>query len=103
MILTAAPTSVARVGQDAYPFLPALWLMRDRFDNAAKIAAIDCPLLMLHGEADRIIAPRHAHKLFERAVEPKQLLTFPGRGHNDIWFAEGDAYWRAIAAFLADR
>lgn len=103
LILTAAPTSMPRVARDAYPFLPAAWLMRDRFDNAAKIGRIACPLLMLHGDADRIIAVRHGRALFERAAEPKRMVILPGRGHNDIWFAEGDAYWAAIAAFLDAR
>lgn len=101
LLLTAAPTSMPQVGQDAYPFLPVKLLMRDRFDNAAKIADVTCPVLMLHGEDDKIIAIDHGRALFAKANEPKTFVALPDVGHNDVWGASGDAYWKAVKAFLA--
>ncbi len=100
LLLSSAPTSVARVGQDAYPFLPVMLLMRDRFDNIGKVARVGCPLLLLHGEDDEIVSFDHAQKLLAAAAEPKSLVPFADRGHNDLWYAEGDGYWAAIEAFL---
>lgn len=100
VILTAAPTSMAQVGQDAYPFLPAKLLLRDRYDNLSKIRAIDAPLLMLHGEQDEIIAIRRGRELYAHAQEPKRFVALPAVGHNDVWDAADDAYWKAIEAFL---
>ena len=40
-------------------------------------------------------------RLFAAAPEPKQFFPIPGAGHNDAYFVGGDAYWKAIADFLA--
>jgi len=40
------------------------------------------PLLLLHGDQDDLVPIEHAHRLLERAREPKQLLVLPGAGHR---------------------
>jgi len=40
------------------------------------------PLLLLHGDKDDIVPLEHAHKLYERAGEPKELVILPGAGHR---------------------
>lgn len=40
------------------------------------------PLLLLHGDADELIPPEEAWRLFEKAGEPKQLVYIPGAGHR---------------------
>jgi dipeptidyl aminopeptidase/acylaminoacyl peptidase len=40
------------------------------------------PLLLLHGDQDDIVPLEHAHRLLERAGEPKQLLVLQGAGHR---------------------
>jgi dipeptidyl aminopeptidase/acylaminoacyl peptidase len=40
------------------------------------------PLLLLHGDQDDIVPLEHAHRLLERAGEPKQLLVLHGAGHR---------------------
>ena len=84
LILQAPFTSVwARAGE-LYPFVPARWLVLDRFDNLARIDAIAAPLLIIHGEADTIVPAAHGRKLLEAAKEPKRGVFIPGAGHNDL-------------------
>ena len=40
------------------------------------------PLLMIHGEKDDLVPVEHAHRLYERAGEPKELVILPGAGHR---------------------
>jgi len=42
-VLEAPYTSVADRAQEVYWFLPARWLVRDRFDNLSRIDRIDAP------------------------------------------------------------
>lgn len=45
------------------------------------------PLLLLHGEADTIVRPRHSLMLAERARAagvPVRLVTYPGMGHIGV-------------------
>ena len=39
------------------------------------------PLLIVHGEADRVVPPDHALALYEAARPPKTLWLVPGAGH----------------------
>jgi hypothetical protein len=39
------------------------------------------PLLIVHGEADRVVPPAHALALYEAAHPPKTLWLVPGAGH----------------------
>ena len=55
---------------------------------------------MLHGERDEIVPLAQGRRVFEAAGGPKRFFAIPGAGHNDTYVAGGEAYWRALAAFL---
>jgi pimeloyl-ACP methyl ester carboxylesterase len=40
------------------------------------------PLLLIHGEDDTRLAPHCSQQIFEAALEPKELVLYPGTGHN---------------------
>jgi uncharacterized protein len=73
------------------------WLMRTRFDSAAKIGDYHGPLLQSHGDPDTIIPMRYGQRLFERANQPKQFIKLPGCNHNDL---RPLAYYDALRDFL---
>jgi hypothetical protein len=100
MVLRSGFGSMADVGQEAYPFFPVRWFLRERYESAKKMAGVRCPCLVVHGDADRIIPLRHGRVLFDAAPEPKQWLVIPDAGHNDLELVGGAAYWDAVAAFL---
>ena len=77
-------TSVADAAQLAFPWLPARWLTRDRFDNAAKAPGIDVPVLVVHGDRDEVIP--YALGARPAPLFPKaELFTVPGGTHNGLW------------------
>ncbi len=86
LILEAPFTSAVDVGQAAYRWLPVRLLMWDRFDNLSKMGNVTVPLLLIHGEADRVISARYGRRLFEAANEPKTDLFIPGGGHSNLDF-----------------
>ena len=59
--------------------------MRDRFDSVAKIKDIGAPLLVVHGERDRVVPTRFGRELFDAAVEPKESLFPAQAGHNNLY------------------
>jgi hypothetical protein len=75
--------------------LPAL-LVRDPFDNLAALAAFPGPVLLVHGERDRMIPVAHAHELAAAARRPR-LVVHPGCGHNDC-----PRPWSELRAFLLE-
>ncbi len=84
LILEAPFTSVAEVAQYHYSFIPASALLRDRFNSLARIADVKAPILVLHGEQDRIVPLRFGRALFDAAPEPKELWLSREAGHEDL-------------------
>lgn len=84
LVLEAPYTSIAAVAQEHYFYLPARWLVRDRYDSLDSIDSIDSPLLVVHGERDRVVPFALGRKLFAAAPEPKQALWVPDGHHNDL-------------------
>lgn len=84
VVLEAPFTSMPAVAQHHYPFVPALWLVKDRYDSLDKIAAIKAPLLVVHGERDDVIPVTFGRTLFAAAREPKESQWIARGGHNDL-------------------
>jgi fermentation-respiration switch protein FrsA (DUF1100 family) len=100
LVVEAPFTSMGDVAFDHYPFVPAHWLVKDRYENAAKIAGVKAPLLVVHGEADEVVAIRHGRRIFDAAMEPKDFKGFPRARHNDLYdFGAASA----VLDFLARR
>jgi uncharacterized protein len=98
LILDAPFTSAAAVGAAAYPFAPVRWVMKDKFRSDERIGRVSAPLLVLHGDTDRIVPIRFGEALFALAREPKRFVHFPQGGHVNL-----DDYGAAkiIKEFLA--
>jgi hypothetical protein len=89
LILEAPYTSTVDVAAHRFPVVPVRWLMEDRFDSLARIAAIEEPLLVMHGDADFVIPQSQARRLYAAANEPKQAFWPSGVGHNDLFDSGG--------------
>ncbi len=76
----ASFTALARYHYWGLP-IPVL----DKYDSLSKIAKIHSPLLILHGKLDIIVPYPQGEILFNFANEPKKLIKFPNKGHNDLW------------------
>jgi fermentation-respiration switch protein FrsA (DUF1100 family) len=98
VILDAPFTSAAEVGAAAYPFAPVGWLMKDKFRSDERIASVAAPLLVMHGEQDRIVPIHFGEKLFALAREPKRFVRFPQGGHVDL---DDHGAAKVVQAFLA--
>ena len=85
VVLESPFTGIGDVAASHYPFVPARWLVKDRFDSAEKIAGIRAPVLIIHGEMDRIVPVRFGRRLFEAAAEPKESRWIRDAGHNDLY------------------
>lgn len=84
LILEAPFTSITDVAARAYPVLPVRLLLLDRFDSLSRIADIQAPLLVIHGEKDRVVPVDLGRRLFAAAPAPKTPVWLPRAGHNDL-------------------
>lgn len=84
VILQSPFTSLQAIAEKRYPWLPVAFLLKDRFDSLGKVTAINAPLLLIHGAQDRIVPIGEGQALFARALEPKEAVYYPDKGHNDL-------------------
>jgi uncharacterized protein len=84
LILEAPFTSVAEVAQHHFPYVPASRMVIDRFDSLSRIGKVKAPILVLHGERDRVVPVRYGRALFDAAPEPKEGWFAPEAGHEDL-------------------
>ncbi len=85
VILEAPFTSVADVSQHHYFYVPARYLVKDRFDTSKRIKNLQAPLLIIHGERDGVIPWKLGRALFDLAPEPKFFLSIPKATHNNLY------------------
>lgn len=96
LILEAPFTSMADAAQYHYFYLPARWLIRDRYASIDKIAGVKTPVLFLHGTADGVVPWAMGRRLFVAARDPKAFVTLEGVGHD----AFNEVSWKSIEKFL---
>jgi uncharacterized protein len=84
LILDAPFTSAADVGAAAYRFVPVRRLIKDTFRSDLRIGRVRAPVLVLHGERDRVVPLRFGEALFALANEPKRIVRFPDGGHVNL-------------------
>ncbi|HTB95795.1 MAG TPA: alpha/beta hydrolase [Terracidiphilus sp.] len=97
LMLLAPYLSIPKVAQVHYPFLPAQWMAKDRFDNQRKIRSVHAPLLIARGTDDEVVPPSHGDQLFALANQPKEFHSLQGKGHNDAFdaFSSVSLHWLA--------
>jgi fermentation-respiration switch protein FrsA (DUF1100 family) len=64
------------------------------------IANVDCPILVVGGDLDEHTPLIETRRMFETAVEPKQLLIVPGAHHTDLHDYDPVLYREKILSFL---
>jgi fermentation-respiration switch protein FrsA (DUF1100 family) len=101
LIMESAFSSAVEVARELFPFLPASLLVRNRYDNVAKIGAVRAPVLLLHSRDDEFFGWHHPQRLYEAAHDPKRLIELRG-GHNDAFVVSAAAFEEALKSFLAE-
>src|SRR5436305_570383 len=84
LILDAPFTSAVDIAAALYRFLPVRLLMRDTFRSDQRIARVKAPVLILHGEADRVVPIAYGERLYAMIPGEKRMVRFPGGQHVDL-------------------
>tara|TARA_A100001011_G_scaffold109724_1_gene116293 strand:- start:7357 stop:8178 length:822 start_codon:yes stop_codon:yes gene_type:complete len=71
IILESPFTSMVDAGKHYYFYLPVSLLLKDRYETIKKLKNIKIPILVMHGENDKIVPFHMGKKVFLEANEPK--------------------------------
>ncbi len=95
LVVISAYTSIADMAQYNYPYVPARWLVLDRFDSLARAASVRVPTLVLHGRDDTQIPPAMGRSIAD-AIDGARFELLDA-AHNDIVTPE---LWAIVAKFV---
>ena len=98
LVLASTFTSLPDVGAEHVPWMSPRLVMRNRFNSLDALPRYQGPVLISHGDADKLIPFEHGQRLFAACSGPKQFVTIQGGGHND---PQSDEYRDVLDAFVA--
>lgn len=101
MVLLTPWNTLPSTAQSHYWFLPARWLVRDRFDNIRNLQKYSGPVAVLMAGKDEIIPNRLTQSLYQKIQPPKRLWTFKEAGHNSWPVAPDQTWWTEVMDFVS--
>ncbi len=84
LLLVTPFTNFADIAKKTYGFVPIEYLLKDRFDNLAKIAGVKVPAYFFIAGRDEIIDASWGDALYDAAGTRKSRVDYPQAGHNTI-------------------
>ena len=100
LILESAFTSFSDVAREAGGLATVLaWFGNERFASINKIASVQVPLLMIHGNQDTTVPARLGQRLFAAANAPKQWLGIEGGEHSNLNQVASAPYQQTLQGF----
>lgn len=100
IILEAGFPSAKRAAQQAMGLPGLAWIIRSRFDSAAKLKGIHAPVLVAHCRRDSVMPYVLGEELHAAANAPKQFVSYPGDCHEPLYAADPDGYAARLREFL---
>jgi len=89
---------LASVAENHVPFIPAYFLLWDRFNPAAWLKDYHGPIKVIIAGADEVIPPKLGERLYGSYRGPKLLEVIPSARHSGTTTETPD-WWRQVLAF----
>jgi pimeloyl-ACP methyl ester carboxylesterase len=93
--------SLPDLAQAHYWFLPARWLVLDKFNNVENLEKYEGKIAVILAENDEVIPVRHGQRLFESILTGKKLWLFEGASHNEMPIAADQPWWGEVTGFVS--
>jgi len=84
-------------------WLPIGPLITQRFEAVKKVPKVGSPLLVVHGDSDRLIKSDLGRKLYEAATGKKRFVLVEGGSHHSTMSVGFDDYRKALAELFSLR
>lgn len=96
----SAFTTMTEMARKVVPILPTRLMLRHFFDNEQKIAAVTCPILLVHGTEDGLVPFSMMARLAAKARGPVTIQEIAGANHNDLFLVGGAELLLAFSRFV---
>ena len=92
--------SLSSVAQYHYWYLPAKWLVKDKFDSVQNLQAYKGNVAIILAELDEVIPAHHGKKLYAEISSRKKLWMMENAGHNSVPLEPNLEWWGEVVEFL---
>jgi hypothetical protein len=98
LVLLTPYLSISNTAALAFPFLPARYLVLDRFDSERDLRRYAGPVAVGIAADDEVVGAAQGHALAQvaRARGPTSVVTFENAIHNDWSMRATDAQWAEL-------
>jgi uncharacterized protein len=103
LVLITPWRNLPDLAQSIYWFLPARWLVKDRYDNVANLKHFHNPVAVLMADRDEIIPNPQTLAFFEAIQSRKRLWIFKNADHNSWPVSPREPWWLEVTAFTEGR
>lgn len=101
LVLLTPYDSIVKVAQVHYPFIPAHYVTRDRFEAFRYAPDISAAVLIITAELDRVVPVERALKLRDYfSADQVTYRMIPSAAHNNV--TEFSEYRQLLTEFLTD-
>lgn len=83
-----------------FGWLPVGPLITQRFESVKKVARVNSPLLVVHGDNDRLISSELGRRLYDAATGRKHFMLVEGGSHHSTMAVGQSQYRQALAQFF---
>lgn len=99
LVLESPFTNARAMAKHLYALLPRFTLTL-HLDNLANVKRIHCPILVFHGDADRLVPVAMGLEVAAAAPQPAEVVVIHGAGHNDTYTIGGREYRDRLWEFV---
>ena len=84
LVLESPFDSLLAIVQSRFPWLPAGQLLKHPFRSDEIIGKLNIPILIMHGDRDRVVPLRHGQRMAGLAGTNSSFVVIDGAGHNNL-------------------
>jgi alpha-beta hydrolase superfamily lysophospholipase len=89
------------LAQTHYPYLPARWLVLDKYDNIENLQGYEGNVAVLLAGNDEVVPLQHGQRLYDAITANKRLWSFEGATHNTMPVEAEQPWWQEVIAFIS--
>ena len=93
--------SLPNLAQTHYWYLPARWLVLDKYNNIDNLQGYEGNIAVILAENDEVVPVQHGKKLYDSITAKKKLWLFEDTRHNEMPVEAELHWWKEVIAFVS--
>ena len=100
LVVFSTFTSMGDMSKRLYPIPLLTLLLRHKFESLSKIPRVTCPILIGHGDTDRVVPLGMSRTLADACRSPVTFFEVPGVDHNNFYQLGGAQIVEELSKFI---